>query len=287
MKPLVRSGEEIMQYQALASIVPVIQSFECSPRVTEGDYVRALSSTSLSDRYAASKALSHFTSPGARHALAERLVDQAEHPYVRFECAAGLARSDEEAGWGFIDGRLADEYMPYRLEAVIILAEIPGERSCRLLSGVIRDRSQHPEIRAGATWALGEMNNREGLSVLIESFAEAEDLLRVEAARALAKLGTRFSDDVIEAFPRVSPEQRPGVAWALSQAATFEVPDLLHALVDEDTRHWIAYIVGTQQQARVISHIEELRQLDPEVYFAVTVLWKIMTSWIYELESYG
>lgn len=287
MKPLVRSGEPVKPHQALASIVPVVPSFECLPRVTEADYVRTLSSPSLSDRYAASKALSHFSSPGARRALAEKLADELEHPFVRFECAAGLARSDEEAGWEFIEARLADEYMPYRLEAVIILAEIPGERSSHLLSNVIRNRSQHSEIRAGAAWALGEMNNRDGLSVLIDSFAETDDLLRVEAARALAKLATEFSDDVIEAFSRVSPEQRPGVAWALSQAATFEVPHLLHALVDEDTRHWISYIVGTQQQVRVIGHIEELRRVDSEVYFAVTVLWKIMTSWVYGLESYG
>ena len=36
-----------------------------------------------------------------------------------------------------------------------------------------------------------------------------------------------------------------------------------------------------------IGKIEALRERDPEVYFAVTVLWQVMNSWIYGLETYG
>ena len=35
-----------------------------------------------------------------------------------------------------------------------------------------------------------------------------------------------------------------------------------------------------------IGQIEQLRRRDPEVYFAVTVLWKILASWVYDLEDY-
>jgi len=62
---------------------------------------------------------------------------------------------------------------------------------------------------------------------------------------------------------------------------------LLDILVDEDARHWVSYILGTQDQQRYIDEIEKLKVRDPEVYFAATVLWKIMTSWVYELEEYG
>src|SRR5207247_475666 len=137
------------------------------PRLRDDDYIRALSSASLSDRYAAAKALSHLTSAAAREALIKKLNDDQEEAYVRFECAAGLARLGEEVGWRFIQDRLSDGYLSYRLEAVIILAEIPGDRSCALLTQVIRDRTQHPEIRAGAAWALGEMRERDAIPVLI------------------------------------------------------------------------------------------------------------------------
>ncbi|NOR78632.1 MAG: hypothetical protein GQ523_09485 [Methanophagales archaeon] len=61
---------------------------------------------------------------------------------------------------------------------------------------------------------------------------------------------------------------------------------MLSLLVDDDARQWAAYIIGTQDQQRYIYEIEELKTRDPEVYFAVTVLWKIMTSWIYKLGEY-
>jgi len=61
---------------------------------------------------------------------------------------------------------------------------------------------------------------------------------------------------------------------------------MLSLLVDDDARQWVAYIIGTQDQQRYIYEIEQLKTKDPEVYFAVTVLWKIMTIWIYKLEEY-
>jgi hypothetical protein len=86
----------------------------------------------------------------------------------------------------------------------------------------------------------------------------------------------------------VKPEldKRPAIAWALSKSGRFKLEDLLNALVDEDARHWVSYILGTQDQQRYIDQIERLKERDSEVYFAVTVLWKIMTSWVYNLEEY-
>jgi hypothetical protein len=57
-------------------------------------------------------------------------------------------------------------------------------------------------------------------------------------------------------------------------------------LVDEDARHWTAYLLGTQKPDAYVGQIEALKHKDPEVYFAVTVLWKILTSWVAHLEEY-
>jgi hypothetical protein len=287
MVPLVPVGQHVIPYQALAAVVPVMRSFACSTSATEATYIDDLGVSSLSYRYAAAKALAHFSSAAAAAALRQKLDDEHEHIYIRLECAAGLARLGDEAGWAFIEHCLADEYPQHRLEAVIILAEIPHDRSCSQLSDIVRDRSQLADIRAGAAWALGEMKNRSALDALIESFSEANDLLRVEAARALAKLSMKFSADVLQAFPRSTADRRAGIAWALNKAGTFEIRDVLSMLVDEDARQWIAYMVGSQDQGRMLTDIEMLRERDPEIYFAVTVLWKIMTSWIYQLETYG
>ncbi|MFX5084944.1 hypothetical protein ABTC40_20095, partial [Acinetobacter baumannii] len=87
-------------------------------------------------------------------------------------------------------------------------------------------------------------------------------------------------------LPRVGPDKRPGVAWALGKSGQFKLEDILTLLVDENTRrdedlrHWVSYVLGMQEPHKYISEIEEIKQQDPEVYFAVTLLWKIMTSWV-------
>jgi len=61
---------------------------------------------------------------------------------------------------------------------------------------------------------------------------------------------------------------------------------ILPVLADEDARHWAAYIIGTQNRDAMLPEIEALAARDPQVYFAVTVLWKIIASWVYGLEEY-
>ena len=61
---------------------------------------------------------------------------------------------------------------------------------------------------------------------------------------------------------------------------------LIPAMIDDDARHWIAYMIGMQSQEVLLPDIERLASVDPHVYFAVTVLWKILSSWVYDLEEY-
>ena len=110
--------------------------------------------------------------------------------------------------------------------------------------------------------------------------------VKIGAARALAKLARKYLGDVIQALPQGSVEERPGIAWALSKASGFRISELLPALVDEDARQWVAYIIGTQDREKMLPGIEALAERDPRVYFAVTVLWKIIASWVYDLEEY-
>ena len=56
------------------------------------------------------------------------------------------------------------------------------------------------------------------------------------------------------------------------------VDDLLRVMVDDDARQWVAYILGMQDKEKYLDKIEALRNSDPEVYFAVTVLWKIIKA---------
>lgn len=286
LNPLVAVGENVYENQVLAAVVPVVRVYPCAKSASENYYITRLSGLSLSERYSAAKALSFFGSTNVFSVLDEKVNEATEHVYVRLEAAASLARHGKEKGWSFINQCLSDDYLQNKLEAIIVLAEIPNDKSCQLLSDILKDSQQHSEIRAGAAWALGELRNRVTINVLIDSFSGVDEGIRIEAARALAKLSSRFTSDIVAMFPQSAPDKRPGIAWALSKSAKFELEDILNLLVDEDARHWVAYMLGTQDQQRLISGIEQLKVRDPEVYFAVTVLWKIMTSWVYDLEEY-
>ncbi|MEW6771705.1 MAG: HEAT repeat domain-containing protein [Bacillota bacterium] len=286
LNPLVREGDAISENQVLAAVIPVVKQFPCSGGIAQDYYIAQLSSSSLTERYTAAKALSIFPSTEVSRVLTGKINESSEHIYVRLEAAASLARHDEEQGWLFIKQCLVDDYLQNRLEAVIALGEIPADASCQLLCSVLMDNQQHPEIRAGAAWALGELHSSLALNALVDSFSAVDEGIRIEAARALAKLASHFTTEIVDKFPQTAPDKRPGIAWALSKSGKFKLEELLNALVDEDARHWVSYILGTQDHQKYIDQIEKLRERDPEVYFAVTVLWKIMMSWVYNLEEY-
>jgi len=141
-------------------------------------------------------------------------------------------------------------------------------------------------IRAGAAWAIGELQQPSSVDALVQVFLELAEPIRIEAARALRKITSATGSNVAAKLPAAQDDQRAGIAWAVSRSGRVKVDELLPLLVDADARRWVAYILGTQEPQACIDQIEQLRQRDPEVYFAVTVLWKILASWVYHLEEY-
>ena len=286
LEPMVTVGETVRKNQIVASVVPVVQRFNCGKTTSTEYYLGMLDSTSLSDRYVSAKALAHFPSDAAADALAKTVRNEREHIYVRLEAASSLLKMGHIEYLSFFKGLLSDQYLENRLECVIVLGEIDSDKSCDLLIGTLLDSNQHPEIRAGAAWSLGELRNKKATEALVKVFNEVEKTIRQEAARALTRFGDSYSKDIISLIPKSTEEERAGIAWALSKSGRFEIRDLIPSMSDNEARKWIAWIIGTQDQAKYISQIEQLKRKDQEVYFAVTVLWKILSSWIAELDIY-
>lgn len=285
LTPLVQLGEKVYPNQIIASTVSVQQNIPTNP-VDSNFFLNNLASINLSERYAAAKALSYFKEGKVIGALKQKITDQVEHIYVKLEAAASLARFEEEGGYAFIESCLAGNYLQNILESVIVIAEIKSERACKILCKILLDENFDSEIRAGAAWGLGEQQNKTALNAIVSSFNSVDEGIKVEAARALGKLTRNFSDDILQKFDNALPSEKPAIAWALTKSNSITLDKLLHSLKDEDSRQWVSYILGTQGEERYIAEIEKLKNKDPEVYFAVTLLWKIMTSWIYELKEY-
>jgi HEAT repeat protein len=155
-----------------------------------------------------------------------------------------------------------------------------------LLIKTLLNADKNAEIRAGAAWSLGEMRSKSAITALSLAFDAIDNEVKIEAARAMVKLNEFYSNEVIKLLPESSDARKAGISWALSKSGNFTIHDLLEVMKDEDARKWIAWIIGTQKEQKCISQIEELKNKDREVYFAVTVLWKVLSSWINGLEIY-
>lgn len=285
LSPLVKVGDTVKPNQILASVVNVAQKIP-STKVDSNFFLTNLSSIILSERYAAAKALSYFNEKRVIVSLSNKLDDNDEHIYVKLEAAASLCRLGENKGYEFIEKCLTDNYLQNILEAVIVLAEIKTNIANKILSNILLDESFDPEIRAGAAWGLGEQQNKLALSALVSSFNSIDENIKIEATRALGKLTTKFSNEILSTFNTATPVEMPGIAWALTKSNSISIEQLIENLRNLDSRHWISYIIGMQGEEKYIAEIEKLKNKDPEVYFAVTLLWKITTSWINGLKEY-
>ncbi|MBI5099663.1 MAG: HEAT repeat domain-containing protein [Nitrospirae bacterium] len=283
---LVKRDDIIITGQIVASVIPIFSSFTCQSNSNAKTFLEMVTSPSVTDRYTAVKALSNFENSTISEALKERMNDAREHIYVRLESAAGLTRLKQSSGLEFITQTLHGEYLEHRLEGIIILGEIHLPESQKILTTALLNKEQHPEIRAGAAWALGELKQPKSIDALIQSFMELSEPIRIEAARALRKISGIATVDVLSKLPPSKEDQRAGIAWAVSKSGRIEIDDLIRIMVDDDARRWAAYILGTQNPEQYINEIETLRMHNPEVYFAVTVLWKVINSWVYNLEEY-
>lgn len=282
---LVKAGDHFAPNQILVSGVPVSTSCPCSGGATLDRYIATASSASVTDRYMAAKALRRSQSDAATATLLQLLGDQKEDIYVRVEAGAALVLRDRPEGKAFLKSLIDGAHASYRLEAVIVLGEVPTASAADLLRVTLSRGEEHPDVRAAAAWALGEIGLHENIDALVDCFGSLESEIRIEAARALAKLARKYRASVLATFPPTAEGNRPGIAWALSRAGV-RINELLPTLVDEDARQWVAYMVGSQDPAAMLSEIDSLRALDAEVFFAVTVLWKIFGSWIHSLDEY-
>ncbi|MBF0538639.1 MAG: HEAT repeat domain-containing protein [Nitrospirae bacterium] len=285
MIPLVHTGDLVHKNRVLASVIPVYKTFPCDS-VDYKYFLGNLSNPALSERYTASKALSFFNNPEVQTSLLNLLENPDEYIYVKLEAAASLARFGINQGYNFIKKCLNSSYLQNVLESVIVLAEIKAEISCKMLCDILNNNNNDPEIRAAAAWGIGELENKTALDALVRSFSEVNENIKIEAARSLAKLTKNYSPEISNSFTRSNTIQKPGIAWALTKSNSIVLDQLINGLSDDDSKHWISYIIGTQGESRYITDIEKLKTKYPEVYFAVTVLWKIMTSWVYKLNEY-
>jgi HEAT repeats len=206
-----------------------------------------------------------------------------EDIYVQLEAAAALAAHDHPEGWTFIESKLrsavVDVPLETQLETVIVVSEIPKPRSENLLIEVLRDAKRNEELRAGAAWALGQFASRSAAGALVDTFNSTALDVKTEAARALLKITGPQVQHVVELLKTCLPDQRDGLSWVLARSGGFD-PNAIVERADDDLRRWISYIVGHGRGLFSKRDVDAICKSDPEVYFAASVLWQILDSWV-------
>lgn len=287
--PQVKVGETVEVNQIVAAVVPVFTTLSCPPIVEESYFIDKLSSVNLSERYAAAKALRYRGYTAAKPALEGRMNDPDEDIYVQLEAAAALAAYDDETGWEFMENKLHRPVMTIpletQLETVIVASEISKERSEQLLIGVLQDTGRDDELRAGAAWALGQFASAASATALVDTFNSSTLEIKIEAARALLRIAEPQIPHLVNLLKTGDPAKRDGISWALAGTGKFNPADILIS-TDDNLRRWVSYIVGYGRANFVQADVEAICKTDTEVYFAASVLWQIVESWIKDLKEY-
>ncbi len=287
--PQVKVGDAVEANQIVAAVVPVKTVLQSPPPVGEAYFTDKLTSVNLSERYAAAKALRYRGYRNAKPMLESRMSDTDEDIYVQLEAAAALAAYDDPKGWEFMENKLRSPVMTVpletQLETVIVASEIPKERSERLLIDVLQDSRRDDELRAGAAWALGQFASATSATALVDTFNSSPLEIKVEAARALLRIAEPQVSHLVGLLRSSDPTKRDGLSWVLARTGKFNPADMV-AGNDENLRRWVSYIVGYGKEKFLQADVEAICKADPEVYFAASVLWQIVASWVNDLREY-
>lgn len=284
--PLCQVGETVARNQIVGAVVPAVLDLTCPGDVGEDYFADKLSSAAMSERYAGAKALRFRGYVSASRSLGERLHDESENIYVKLEAAAALAAQGFTEGWEYLERSLSSDYAQVQLETIIVLSEIPTLQSQALLIGALADPTRQEEIRAGTAWALGEFRSNEAARALASTFDHTGLDIKVEAARALLRIAPDRIPLLLELIRGSPASRRDGLAWVLAKTGAFDPAEILIQPTDDNLRRWTGYIIGYGRERLLGESIAAVCQDDPEVYFAASVLWQILSSWIHNLQEY-
>jgi hypothetical protein len=290
LTPFVKENEEVEKNQIVASVVPVVLNVSRPETVREAYFAEKLESVNLSERYAAAKALRYRGySSTVKKQIENRMNDNEEDIYVKLEAAAALAVKGDIKAWEFFESRLHSSAMTVpletQLETIIVSSELAVEKGENLLIGILMDNTRDTELRAGAAWALGQFSTKKTAQVLVDTFDLTDLDVKYEAARALLRIGDEQKNYLLSLIKSIQSNKRDGISWVLARIGNFD-PNLILSESDENLRRWISYILGYGKDMFNESHIDKICQSDPQVYFAASVLWQILNSWVYNLSEY-
>lgn len=282
---VVSVGDTIRANQVVIATVRPVRSqyLRCAGALPADHINHLISSRERTQRFTGVKLARVRGEAGFAEEIGELTRDREEDVYVRLEGAAYLASVCEQQAEGLFRPFLSSTDNQIQLEAVISLGETATEDAVRLLSDIL-DITDYPYfLRSAAAWSLGQIGDEASVDRLIRAFHDVDHNIREEALECIGSVGPQAITPLLAGIVAEHQEVAAGCAEALRQQrplTTDTIVALVQGVRAEVQPTWTTWLLGHLPRAHVAPAIAELQTTEPELHYAISLLWAFTESWI-------
>jgi len=285
LRVVVDTGEEVALNQIIASRVQPEndKDLRCPGVLPDGYISRLLESRERTQRFTGVKLarLRHDDSLGATIGGLER--DQEEDMYIRLEAVAYLVAVCGASAEDLFAPYLASPDPQIQLEAVITLGEAGTEQCVAMLSAIL-DAPERPYFaRSAAAWCLSRVGGTQATRRLVRAFGDVDRNLREEALEGIVTLHSDAVPVLLAGLQEVDPAIAAGCAEALRQHGALSAEslgELTAQLASGNPSVWTVWLAGHLPREHLTGAVAELQDTEPELHYAISLLWSFIESWI-------
>ena len=281
----VSEGDRVREKQIIASSVPPIPrpKLACPGAFPDEHVSKLMVSRERTQRFTAVK-LARLLDGDEHQVEAQQLAnDSEEDVYVKLEAVSYLVACCRHSAEVSFKPYLESGDPQTQLEAVIALGETQTREAVELLAGILRDIDAPYFLRSAAAWSLGQIGTERANAELVAAFSSVDVALRYEALDNLVGVGCPACNALLEGLRHSDESIIAGCAEGLRQQQ--ELPqDVVERLIDEirsaQPNKWVVWLVGHLPREQFNAAIAALQQSNPELHYAISLLWSFVESWI-------
>ncbi len=260
LTPYVGIGDDFKgEEQVIASVMPKLAEV-AAPDCDQYDFIADLGNAEHETVYAAAKALGNLPelitqSEQPLHTV----MNEEENPLLGLEAAAALARLGVPDGWRGIAAATAHERNDVKMEAALILGELPGRKPLSMMKTVVGNTSNPPELRAACAWGMGEQGYDLLRTPLLDLIADDDEDVATHALVAASRLIT--TGNLADVLAQVGDDAKKsaGIARAVVSSPCDPVPIIVEAVDNAKgaSRSWLVYLLATLGKGKSEAYVRD------------------------------
>lgn len=231
-----------------------------APDCNQYDFISDLGDDERETVYAAAKALGNLPELKPQSEQPLRAVMNAEEdPLLRLEAAAALARLGVRDGWEGIAVAAVGDRDDVKMEAALILGELPGRRPLGMLKQLARETSNPSEFRAACAWGMSEQGYDLLQTQLLDLIADDDEDVATHALVSASRLIT--DDNIADVIAQVGDDAKKsaGIARAVVSSPSNPVPIIVEAIDQAEgaARSWLVYLLASLGKQKSEAYVRD------------------------------